>query len=280
MSGTAETEQKVAAHYGKPGLEETLLRGLADAGLDPDRLRTEDLAPVDEFHMGWRPATVEFVRAAGFPAGAHLLDVGSGIGGPARYFAENANVRVTGIDLTPEYVDLANSLSRRTGLADRTSFRQASALAMPFADAAFDGAFTIHVAMNIADKPGLYAETRRVLKPGAIFATYDIMRGPAPGDLPYPLPWSPSAETSFVVTPAECRALHEKAGFAIVSERDRTGFVQDVIAKMRAATDKDGPPPLSRHILTGPDWKERAANIAAALQAGLLAPYEIIARAV
>jgi SAM-dependent methyltransferase len=280
MSQTPETEQKVAAHYGRAGLEETLLKGLAAAGLDPEHLKPEDLATVDEFHMGWRPATVEFVRAAGFPAGAHILDVGSGIGGPARYFAENAQVRVTGIDLTPDYVDLGNALNRRTGLADRVAFRQASALAMPFADAFFDGAYTIHVAMNIADKPGLYAETRRVVKPGAIFATYDIMLGPTPGALPYPLPWSPTAETSFLVSPADCRAMIEDAGFAIVSERDRTAFVQDIIAKVRAATEKNGPPPLSRHILTGPEWKERSANIATALDRGLLVPYEIIARAV
>lgn len=274
-----DTEQKVAAHYGRPDLEATLIRGLAAAGLDPERLTPDDLAPVDEFHLGWRPATVEFVRAAAFPSDAHVLDIGSGIGGPARYFADKAGLRVTGIDLTPEFVALGNSLTRRCGLSDRVDFRTASALALPYPDGAFDGAYTIHVAMNIEDKPRLFAEARRVLKQGATLAVYDVMRGPAPGDLPYPMPWSATPDTSFVVSPDAYRRMIEAAGFTILSERDRSAFVADVIRAVREQSEREGPPPLSRHILSGPDWQQRSANVAAALKSGLVAPYEIIAGA-
>ena len=122
----------------------------------------------------------------------HLLDVGSGIGGPARTFADAFGCRVTGVDLTEEFVEAANALTRRCGLSDRVSFRQASALALPFADASFDAATLIHVGMNIEDKAGLFAEVRRVLKPDARFGVYDIMRV-AEGEIPYPMPWAATA---------------------------------------------------------------------------------------
>jgi ubiquinone/menaquinone biosynthesis C-methylase UbiE len=271
-------EQQVAAHYGRSGQEEVLLSALRKAGKDVDRLTTADLAPIDEFHLGWRPATVAFGKALAFPAGARVLDIGAGIGGPARYLAETFGVTVVGIDLTPEFVALANALTQRVGLSGRASFRDGNALALPFADASFDGAYTIHVAMNIADKAKLTREARRVLKPGAVFGIYDVMRAGA-GDLPYPLPWAQTAETSFVEAPAAYRQWLEEAGFTIVSERDRAAEAREIVSANRERLEREGEAALGTHTLTGPGWKERSANVGKALQQGLIAPVEIIARA-
>ena len=153
-------EQNVAQHYSHGSLAEAIVAALAKAGIGGERIDADQLAPVDEFHTGGRQATVEFAEQLAFPKGAHLLDVGSGIGGPARYFAKHRGCRVSGVDLTEEYVRVATELTRRTGQAQSVDFRQGSALALPFAPATFDGAYMIHVGMNIADKHALAVGVR------------------------------------------------------------------------------------------------------------------------
>jgi len=272
-----QTEDQVAAHYTRPGLEQAIVAALSQAGTDVDHLTPDDLRGADEMHMGWRRATVEFAEAMAFPPGAHVLDIGSGLGGPARHFGSVHQVEVTGIDLTADFAETANGLTRRCGLADRVSFRQGNALALPFADASFDGAYTIHAAMNIADKTTLFAEARRVLKPGARFGVYDVMRAGA-AEIPYPMLWAQTAETSFVETPATYRRLLEAAGFAIVSERDRGDFVRAIAREMREKAARDGPPRVDLRALMG-GRAERFAHSIRALEDGIIAPVEIIARA-
>jgi len=272
------TEQQVVRHYGRGGLEGTILDALKRSGKDIDKLVTGDLSG-DEFHLGWHSATVELAKDLGLERGMHVLDIGAGIGGPARYFAEAHGCRVTGIDLTPEFVTVAESLTRRCGLNERVSFRQASALALPFADKSFDRATLIHVGMNIADKPKLFAEARRVLGKGGRFAVYDVMRT-AEGDLPFPLPWADTAATSFVESAETYRRLLAAAGFAIETEQNRRELVVKLGREMRENAAKYGPPPLSSQVLMGPSMKERLANVAAALERAIIAPIEMIARAV
>ncbi len=274
-----ETEQAVARHYTHGALESAILEALRAAGKNADKLTTADLAAADEFHLGWHAETVELGRMLGFAPGMHLRDVGSGIGGPARYFAEAHGARVTGIDLTEEFVQVAAALTRRCGLSDRVDFRRASALAMPFADAAFDGATMIHVGMNIADKARLFTEVRRVLKPGARFGVYDVMRV-GEDEIPYPMPWAATVETSFVETPETYRRLLVAAGFAIEQERNRREFCLDLARQMRGYTDSHGAPPLSLHVLMGPASSERLANVMATLGRGTIAPVEMLARAI
>ena len=170
-------EEAVARHYGAGDLTERILKAMTAAGIDADRVGPEQLAPVDEFHIGGRAATIHAVAKMGLKADDHVLDVGSGIGGTSRYIASTVGCRVTGIDLTPEYVAAAQELARRTGLGERIAYRVGSALSMPFQDRTFDAALTFHVAMNIRDRAGLYRETGRVLKPGATFCIYDVMKG-------------------------------------------------------------------------------------------------------
>jgi len=271
-------EQRVARHYSRSDLEATILNALVASGKDPSRLVPSDLSPVDEFHSAGRQATIEFAEQVDFAPGTHILDIGCGIGGPSRFFAVARNCRVTGIDLTDDYVETARSLARLVGLDDRVSYRQASALAMPFEAGAFDGAYMMHVGMNIEDKAALFAEVRRVLKVGAQFAIFDIMRT-GTGELQFPLHWAATPETSFVVSPAQyCQAL-QAAGFEVVKQRDRGDFARAYFREITArAAEQDEPPPLGIHILMKDKVPQKLTNVVNGLEGGAIAPVEIVCR--
>ena len=226
----ADPEGKVKTHYGTGIDEESILAALRNAGIDPDKLSAADFAPIDEFHLGWKPQTLAFAQELAFTPDMTILDVGCGIGGPARTFAEARGCRVAGIDLTPEFVAIAEALTRRCKLDELASFRVASALDLPFDDDIFDGAIQFHVGMNIADKAGAFSEVFRVLRAGGTFGVYDVVRT-APGDLPYPVPWAASAETSFVETAETYRRLLGGAGFRIDAERNRRDFCHGSCAR-------------------------------------------------
>ena len=279
MEQQGAVEERVARHYARSDLERAILDALVASGKDPARLEPRDLAPVDEFHAGGRQATIELAAQMEIAPGMHLLDIGCGIGGACRFFAAERGCRVTGIDLTAEYVDTAAALSARVGLASQVSYRQASALALPFEPAAFDGAYMIHVGMNVEDKPALFAEIRRVLKAGGIFGIYDMMRTGV-GALSFPLPWAATAETSFVVSAAEyCEAL-QAAGVDVVKERDRGAFARDFFRQaMARAAEAGGPPPLGIHILMKSDASRKLANILNDIEQGVIAPVELVCRA-
>jgi SAM-dependent methyltransferase len=269
-----DVEREVARHYAQSDLTRAVLEALRAAGKDLEALDAADLSPVDEFHTGWAPQTVAMAKTLGLAPDVAVLDVGSGIGGPARYFARTYGCDVTGVDLTPAFVELAAELTARTGLADRVRFVEGSALALPFEDGRFDLATMNHVGMNIADKATVFAEVRRVLKPGARFVVYDLMRV-GEGELPMPMPWADTAETSFVETPARYRALLAGAGFTVTAECEWTELVLAVAAEMRARIEREGMPVLGVHLLLGPTARDRLARAADAIRDGLLAPTEI-----
>jgi ubiquinone/menaquinone biosynthesis C-methylase UbiE len=277
MMPTMQTEQKVAKHYGREGLEGAILDALRASGKDIDHLSPADLSPVDEMHLGWAPQTTALAKELALRPGTHLLDIGAGLGGPARYFASAHGVRSTGIDLTREFVEVAQSLTRRCGLAERVSFKEASALALPFSDESFDVATIIHVGMNIADKAKVFTEARRVLRPGGRFGIYDVMRV-GDGELPFPMPWAATAETSFVEPPETYRRLLAAAGFAIEKERNRRDFVLELAREMREREAKYGTPPLGPHIVMGPERQQRMDNLMRTLEHGTIAPIEMLAR--
>jgi SAM-dependent methyltransferase len=269
-------EQEVATHYAGSDCSRVILDALRAIGKDPDRLSVDDLAPIGEFHVRGREATVELGQALGLGADQHVLDVGSGIGGASRYFAATHGVRVTGIDLTAEYCQLAARFARSTGLEDRLDYRHGSALAMPFADASFDAAYTQHVAMNIADKRALYAEIARVLKPGAPFGVYDLLQGPG-GPPIFPAPWADDGATSFLAPPDEMRRLLEKAGFRIEGWRDLNAAGLAYFETVFAQVAQSGPPPLGPHLLL-PDFRARIENVQRGLAEDRLALVEIVCR--
>lgn len=276
MTENHAVELKLQHHYSHGALATAVDKSLLALGRDPASITIDDLAPIDEFHIGGRPASMALFGQCGFAAGMHLLDVGSGLGGPARAAAAVIGATVTGIDLTDEYVEIARQLSARVGLTAKTTFQQGSVLELPFADGAFDGAYMIHVGMNIADKPRLFGEVRRALKPGAVFGIYDVMQL-SDGDLRFPLPWSSVAETSFVEPPASYRAKLVTAGFQIVAERNRHAAALEFFAE-GARREQAGLTPALHH--RAPDWPIKSANLQAMLAASIIAPTEIIARAI
>jgi len=267
-------EQQVADYYTRGKLEDKIMTALRSAGKDPDHLRAEDLAQIDEFHLGGRQATEALAEFLQLRSGMHLLDVGCGIGGPARYFA-GRDCEITGIDLTEEFVSTAVSLSRRVKLDEKLTFRQASALSLPFAEGTFDGAYTIHVCMNIADKASVFREVARVLKRGARFAIYDLMRG-KDGTLTFPAPWAQTPETSFVASIEDYRRHLEAAGFRIEHQRDRREFAIEFMQRTMPGAS-GGPPVLGVHLLMGEQAPLMLKNVYTAIVAGELIPVELVA---
>jgi len=269
-------ERAVAEHYGDAELLGRILEGLEASGANIDRLQPDDLAPVEEFHIGGRKATAHALSKLALSKESHVLDVGCGIGGAVRYLAENIGCRVSGIDLTPEYIDVARMLTDRTDLSDKVSFKVASALAIPFKREIFDAAITLHAAMNIADRTTLYSEIARVMKPDATLCIYDVMRKSGE-DLTFPVPWAQTPETSHLVTPEDMRTLLERAGFEVREVEDRTDFALDFFAQSLGAAS-DGPPPLGIHIVMGATAREKFRNTLSNIERGRIAPVQMIAR--
>ena len=272
-------EQNVAQHYTHGALEAAIVEALRKSGKDTERLEPDDLATGDEFHTGGREATIAFAEQLPLRPGLRLLDIGSGIGGPARYFAHHQKCHVTGIDLTDEFVRVARGLSQRVGLADQVTFVQGSALELPFPAGSFDGAYMLHVGMNIGDKAALFAQVKRVLKPEGFFGLYDVMRI-GPGEIVFPVPWATTAATSFLANDASYRRLLTEAGFKVVNERERQAYAVEFFARSKARIAESGLPPLGTHIVMGADFPQKMANVVDALERGAIAPVEMIARAV
>lgn len=249
----------VAEHYSQNGgLAAAIAETLRRAGLDPQGLKPADLASVDEFHIRGRKATLELAEAMGLSPASRVLDIGSGLGGPARTLAEIHGCHVTGIDLTPAFCEAAGEMSRWVGLADHVVFQEADATDLPFAADSFDAAMTVHVAMNIARKDRMYAEARRVLRPGGRFAVYDVLQGEG-GAVNYPVPWARDAAISHLATPEEMQDLLTGAGFRILSVEDSTEASQAWFEEMAARISAKAPAVTFQAFL-GNDFPAMAKN--------------------
>ena len=273
----ASVSADVAGHYSHGVLRDRLDAALAEDGIDPRHPTLEALAPYDQFHGRGLEATVEMADALTIGAADHLLDIGSGIGGPARYFAARFGCRVTGIDLTAEFCDVARELTRLLALDTKVDFQLGDALAMPLAGASFDGAYSMNVSMNIADKGTLYREIRRVLKPGGWLMLSEIAKG-ADRAPDYPTPWAATAATSFLATPAETRTALVAAGFDVVELRSTREQVLAFGARARAMVERgEKPPHRAVTLIHGEIAPVAMANTARGLADGRLEPIEVLA---
>ena len=272
------SDRDVARHYSRGELLSRLSAALREDGVDPERPTLEALAPYDQFHGRGLEATVEVARLMPARAGDHLLDIGSGLGGPARYFARRFGCRITGIDLTSEFCEVARQLTRLVGLHERVRFELGDALAMPFAEASFDGAYSMNVSMNIADKAAFYREIRRVLNPGGWLVLSEYARGEG-SEVDYPTPWAASAATSFLSTFEETRRGLREAGFEV--ERLHSTLEQALAfgARSRALVERgEKPPHRAVGMIHGDAAQQMVANTGRGLNEGRIVPIEVLAR--
>ncbi len=254
----ADLSTGIQRHYGSTAIVQRVFNAVADSGQDVSRLTAEMLYPYDQFHGRGLVATRENAAKLNLDASMHVLDVGSGVGGPGRYMAHTFGCRVTGIDLTNDFVAAAKELTERCGLSDKVEFHQGDALAMPFGEASFDAAYCLNVSMNIRDKTGLAREICRVLKPRGRLVWTKAAQG-AGGPPHYPLPWASNPDISFLVSPAELRRAMEGAGLRIVEWIDES-------EAMRAAFAQTGRNPQQTsssmtRVIMGDDFPERVKNI-------------------
>ena len=250
----------VERHYGGAAdLASAIRERLAAAGKDLEGLTTADLASIDEFHIRGRQATLELARRMELERDSHVLDLGSGLGGPARTLAEAHGCRVTGIDLTRSFCDAATAMSGWVGLSGKVRFVHGDATRPPFPPASFDAALTIHVAMNIAAKDALYAAAMRALKPGRVFAVYDILQGEG-GPVVFPVPWAREPAISHLATPAQMRELLSGAGFEVLEEIDSTEASLAWFREKAAAMAGAAPPPLGFQLFLGDDYARMTRN--------------------
>ena len=269
-------EQTVSEHYSNKGLLDKIYKGLEKLGIDKNQLTQSDLSSFDEFHIGGSEGTLMLAEKLTMNASSSVLDIGCGIGGPARFLSSEFGCKVSGIDLTADFVNTGNSLTDQVGLSDKVKLIEASALNIPFADNSFDVSYMIHVGMNIADKDVLFSEAFRVTKPGGVFGIYDVMLlGNC--ELQYPLPWAVEEDGNAIASATDYISALIKAGFSLKHEDDKTDFANSFFEKMSARTDSsEGPPPVGLHLLMGDLTTQKIRNMAKLIKSGIIAPKILI----
>src|SRR5580700_2456534 len=253
------TANSVARHYGSAGLAERVLAAFREANGADAPVTPEALAPFDHFHGRGVLATQELAAQLALRPGERVLDIGSGIGGPARWFAAKFACHVTGVDLTPEFCATAEALNAATGLADRVTIIPGSALALPVPDNTFDAAYSQNVIMNIADKQLFYREAFRALRPGGRLALSNLCAGPA-GEPYFPVPWATTRDTSFLATPEEMQTDLLAAGFEIASFRDITEAMRETQRRTRERLERGDMPRIAVDIIMGEHAREMQLN--------------------
>lgn len=267
----------VREQYGRIDVRERVTAALEAAGLGSGPVPWEQLGGLDQFHTGGLLMTRRLAAGLDLSPAASVLDVGAGVGGPARFLAATYGCHVTGVDLSPALVEVAQLLSERTGLAAQTTFRQGDATALPVADASFDRALSQHVAMNISDRMRFYTEVRRVVRPGGRVAFHDVTQGHA-GPIQYPVPWARRPEASYVLTPEEMRAALGRAGFAELSFEDVTEETIELGRRRPGRDAGEGGSALSLGVVMGPEFAAVARNLQQNLEEGRARVVQVILR--
>ena len=247
-------------YYTPNDLYDKILKGLEALGKDLDTITLDDLQPVDEFHIRGDIATNELIELANFNPDMHIIDVGCGVGGSTRRLTHEVGCRTTGIDLSEEYIDVAERLTQILGMEQRVSFKAASALELPYEDNTFDGAWAIQMNMNVEDKLGWLRETLRVIKPGGKAVLYEVC-GHVNSPIHFPVPWAQNETMSFLLPPDDFRVVIEDAGFEVEVWNDKTDLAQQAFAHVPEPQGDPQLPELGVHMLVGEDILTKAFNL-------------------
>ncbi|HXB23373.1 MAG TPA: class I SAM-dependent methyltransferase [Gemmatimonadaceae bacterium] len=258
----------VRDHYQAGIPDQTALLATVTRAIDAMEppLTAEKLAAFDQFHVGGLAATAELAKRARITRGMHVLDAGSGLGGPSRFLAETIGCHITGVDLTPAYVAVATLLADRAGLSDTVSYRVGNIVELPFEDGSFDVVWSQHVVMNIPARVPLYRELRRVLKTGGTFAFYDPYLPDTGGAPLYPVPWAETASSSTLLTKQTTIAALEDAGFRMLAFDDITPIGVEWIARQQEQMRQVNA--LTLGTVMGERMREMAANLGRNLMEG------------
>lgn len=267
----------IAAHWGRGDVYAAIVSALEKASKPLANLTVEDLAPVDHFHARGFPATVDLADRLPIKAGQRILDIGCGLGGPARYMAKHFQCTVDGVDITEAFVDAANKLTALVGMQGQVNIELGDAQHLPYADASFDGAYSQHVTMNVPDRQTFFAEAYRVLKPGAFFALTEHGLG-VKGNPYYPLPWSEDGSGAHLIPPAETRAMLKKTGFEDIVVEDTGPKYLAGYKRAIERAEQGTLPPLGIHILMGETALQKTRNAARNIEEDRTHPIQVICR--
>lgn len=274
---TVQPAGGAATQYAVGGVRERIEDALRAAGKDLDALSPADLAggpaSFEHFHSLGRIGTTALLEAAQVTAGDRVLDAGSSIGGTSRLLAGEHDCRVTAVDLTAEYCDVARWLNGLVQLEDRIEVLEGDVTNLPLHDGAFDLVVSQHVQMNVADKSRLYSEARRVLRPDGRLALWDVVAGPQQ-PLAFPVPWADTPEHSHLVTTDQLAAALKGAGFTLEVWNDLTEFaVAAMTPVLEAPAD-----PLGLQLLV-PDIETKVRNLLENARGERLRLIQAVARA-
>jgi SAM-dependent methyltransferase len=265
----------IADHWATGDVYALIISALESSSKSLDSLSVEDLAPIDHFHARGFPATLELGDRLPVEPGDHILDIGCGLGGPARYFARRFDCRVSGIDITEPFVDAGKKLTALLGLSDKVSIDHGDGHRLPYGDGIFDGAYSQHVTMNVADRRGFFAEAWRVLKPGGFFALTEHALGPA-GAPHHPVPWSEDGSGEWLATPEQTADLLAAAGFVDIEREDTGAKYLEAYRHVIALDDRGELPPFGVHLLMGDTAPQKVRNAARNIEEARTQPVQIL----
>ena len=250
---------------------------MSEAGLINKELNIEDLFPIDQYHARGIAATVDLGKRMPISKNQKIIDIGCGLGGPARYYAKEFKCFITGIDITPSFIEIGNEFNKLTSMSDNIKLLVGNGEILDFKNETFDGAYSQHVTMNISDRKKFFSEAFRVLKKDSFFAFTEHGLGPE-GNPIFPLPWADSSEMSFLLPPETTISILKDIGFSdikIIETADKYISGYEKLIGLKSAKKK---PVLGIHVIGGESMKQRSTNSMQSIKENRTLPFEIVCK--